>query len=97
MSQLLSEQLVTLNQAAKLVPGGPVHLSTMHRWHLRGVHGVRLETIVAGGKRRTSKEAIERFVIATTKAANGCLVSTPSASRQSAVAAAERRLAAAGI
>ena len=40
----------------------------MHRWRLRGVHGIRLESVVVGGRRMTSHEAIERFIERTTAA-----------------------------
>ena len=68
-----AETLLTLPQAAKSLPGRP-HLSTLHRWRLPGVHGVRLETCLLGGRRYTSEEALERFAAATTAAADGTRV-----------------------
>lgn len=56
-----SEQLVTLSQAAKLFPKPP-HIATLHRWRMKGVRGVQLQTILIGGLRYTSKEAITRFI-----------------------------------
>ena len=52
------------------------HPSTFHRWRLRGVRGVKLETILLGGIRFTSVEALNRFFAATTSAADGeaCVV-----------------------
>src|SRR5829696_2538443 len=41
--------------------GKPIHRSTLERWRLRGVRGVRLDTILLGGLRCTSVEALERF------------------------------------
>ena len=41
--------------------GTRVHKSTVHRWHLRGCRGVKLETLMVGGVRHTSHEALERF------------------------------------
>ena len=64
------EHLLTFPQAAKRLPGHP-HLSTLHRWRLHGVRGTRLETCRIGGKRFTSREALERFALATTAAADG--------------------------
>jgi hypothetical protein len=64
----------------------------------RGIRGVRLETVMIGGIRYTSCEALERFVAATTAAANG---TTPpvrtSRQRQRDFAAAEKELTDSGI
>jgi hypothetical protein len=61
------EELLTLGQASRSLPGKPA-LSTCWRWHRKGVRGIRLETIVIGGKRFTSAQAIERFALALTTA-----------------------------
>lgn len=37
-------------------------IATVWRWMLTGCRGVRLESILLGGRRITSKEAVERFV-----------------------------------
>lgn len=65
-----TETLLSLNEAAKESPGRP-HLSTLHRWRLRGVRGVKLETCLVGGRRFTSREALERFAARTTAVADG--------------------------
>ena len=52
------ESLIRISQAAREIPGRP-HLSTVVRWSLRGIKGVRLEKIVVGGRRFTSREAIQ--------------------------------------
>ena len=70
-NKLTTETLKTLAEAARTLPGGPVHVSTIHRWRLKGVRGVRLETILRGGIRCTTDEAIERFFAASTAAADG--------------------------
>jgi hypothetical protein len=57
----------------------------------RGVRGVVLESVLIGGARYTSEEALERFFAAQ----NPGHVAQPS--REAAIAAAERTLAAAGI
>jgi hypothetical protein len=57
---LLSETVVPLRDVAKRTPFR-VHLSTLHRWRLRGVRGIKLETALLGGARVTSLEALERF------------------------------------
>lgn len=64
-----NEDLLTLAQATKAIPGRP-SISTLYRWTQRGIEGVKLETIKLGGKRFTSKEAIRRFVERTTAPAN---------------------------
>jgi len=92
-----SEQLLSINGATKSLHGRP-HISTVWRWIQRGVRGVKLETVLIGGRRYTSNEALERFVSRTTAAAAGepAPTRTPT-QRQRAILAAERELAAAGI
>lgn len=98
MIDLSSETVLTLSEAARTLPAGKVHLSTIHRWRLRGVRGVKLETALRGGTRVTSREALERFFARTTAAASG---DTPPArtprQRQRSVAASRARLAKDGI
>lgn len=68
-----SETPIRLAKARKLVPGrrsDGVNIATIHRWHRCGVHGVRLETILIGGIRHTSREAMARFIVATTREAS---------------------------
>ena len=92
-----SETLLSLSQAAKSLPGRP-HLSTIFRWHLRGVKGIRLETCCIGGKRFTSVEALKRFSDETTAAADGKPPSRrTNRQRQRDLAAAEQELSDAGI
>ena len=50
--------------------GNRVHPSTIQRWRLRGARGVKLETLLVGGTRYTSAEALSRFIFATTAAAD---------------------------
>ncbi|MBL9165831.1 MAG: DUF1580 domain-containing protein [Planctomycetaceae bacterium] len=66
------ERLLPLQAAANALPGCP-HISTLHRWRMRGVRGVLLETCLIGGKRYTSREALLRFVEATTFASNSSM------------------------
>ncbi len=68
MAELLAEKLIPLDEIAKIVPGRP-HKSTLHRWRMRGVRGIQLETVLIGGKWFSSREAVNRFFIATTAAA----------------------------
>lgn len=95
---LATENLKTLNEAARTLPGGPVHVSTMHRWRLKGVHGVRLATILRGGIRFTSDEAIDRFFAAITSAADGDVQpALTSLQREREIRKAEREATEAGI
>jgi len=61
---IAQEQLIPFAQARDAFPGRKrVGLATLHRWRLQGVRGgVKLETLVVGGVRFTSREAIARFV-----------------------------------
>ena len=68
---LSAETPITLADAARTLPGGAVHVSTIHRWRMKGCRGVRLETFLRGGIRYTTNEAVARFFAATTAAADG--------------------------
>ena len=68
---LTTETPLTLAEAARTLPGGAVHVSTVHRWRLKGVRDVRLETFLRGGIRYTTHEAVARFFAAITAAADG--------------------------
>jgi hypothetical protein len=58
-----SETLTPMSKVPAASPGRP-NLSTIWRWRNRGVRGHRLETILVGGRRYTSREAITRFLAA---------------------------------
>ena len=60
MFNVHEETLLPLSEAAEHVPGAP-HASTVQRWFLRGIRGTHLETVLIGGKRYTSIEALDRF------------------------------------
>lgn len=104
MIDLFSESVITLTEAARLMPprreGRPVSLCTIWRWAQHGVRGIRLETVYSGGSRMTSREALERFCAAITAARSG---ETPApeptrlpAGRRKQIERAQRELAAAG-
>jgi hypothetical protein len=64
LSPLHREELVTFNEAAAWVrdkTGRKTHLATLHRWALRGCRGRRLESVLIGRQRMTSREALQRF------------------------------------
>ena len=91
------EELLTLTAATKSLPGGP-NVSTLWRWRTAGVRGVKLETILCGGRRMTSREALARFFAATTAAADGAPISaeTPR-QRERAIDRAEKRAQEMGV
>ena len=68
------EQLLTLTKAARNIPsrtGHGLNPSTVWRWAKVGVRGVRLETVLVGGIRYTSREALTRFFARSTAASQG--------------------------
>jgi len=99
-----TERLLTLAEACKVLPrrraGKKCAVSTLHRWRLRGIRGVRLETAMLGGIRMTSVEAIERFVNRLTndpdRAAQACTSRTPEM-REKELAAVDAKLAKEGF
>lgn len=75
MVDTTTETLLTLSQAARLLPpsrhGSPVTLSCLLRWVLTGIRlpdgaVVRLEAVRLGGRWLTSREALQRFAVAQT-------------------------------
>jgi hypothetical protein len=92
-----TESLVSLTDAAKSLPNRP-NLTTVWRWRNRGVRGIKLETILIGGRRMTSREALSRFFAATTAAAEGArVVSETPRQREKRLRAAEKRAEALGV
>jgi hypothetical protein len=92
-----TEELISCSEAAKGIPGRP-NTSTVWRWQQRGVRGIKLESVLVGGKRMTSREAVDRFIAAVNAAADGEQVQpeTP-AQRQRAIESAEREAEALGV
>ena len=76
---------------------GAVPYSTLYRWISRGVKGgVKLESIVVGGVRMVSQEAIARFIEAATEARRykprkpGIAARTPTQRRRASEASGKR-------
>ena len=63
---------VPLREARRLLPG-PVSLTTLHRWKDRGINGVRLQTVLIGGRRYVSRRALETFIAQVTTAVDGTM------------------------
>ena len=91
-----SEDIITLGEACRLVPPHGIAPSTMARWIQRGVRGVVLETVLIGGRRLTSREAIARFFEAQNSDQSPAPQITAS-QRQRQSAAARKALAEIGI
>lgn len=97
MCDLLNEDRLTMGELARQEELNPC---TIWRWTGRGVKGVRLETFSIGGRRFTTQQAFQRFVAATTAAANGESATTAvrtNRQREASIAKAEAELAKAGI
>jgi hypothetical protein len=96
----LSEQVISLTEAAKLLPrrrrGKRPTVSTLYRWAQVGCKGVVLESIQVGGTRCTSREALARFFQRLTRGDSPALPRSP-ARRRYAAAAAERELQREGV
>ena len=59
--ELLDETLVPLTAACKFFPV-KCSRTSIERWARKGSRKVTLETVLLGGRRYTSREAIKRFV-----------------------------------
>lgn len=86
-----SENIITLAEACRRVPPDGVSTATMARWIQRGVRGVKLETIVIGGRRLTSVESLSRFFTAqnATDAPSAPVITATQRRRQSEAARTE--------
>lgn len=98
MIDTTTENLLSFSDAAAILPDRP-HLSTLHRWRLHGVKGVQLETVLVGGRRYTSNEALARFIARTTAAVDGDTTgqTITTGRRERDLARVERELSEAGI
>ena len=99
-------RLFPLSRAPKEVEsitGVRPHVATIFRWRQRGLHGVRLRTLVTSGGRRTCRRWLIEFFEAATQAADSQIpaaslpVGVPTASARQLHEEAERMLAAAGM
>lgn len=88
-TKLTDEKLHSLVDATENVTGRRPHLSTVIRWAIKPKYGIRLETIILGGRRLTSEQAIVRYMEAITAAKDGS-VSVPPRSPAAEIKAAQR-------
>jgi hypothetical protein len=56
-----TEDLFPLSKGTNRVQSRP-SAATLWRWALRGIRGIQLETVMIGGRRFTSSQAIARFM-----------------------------------
>ena len=59
------EQAISLSDVPNHLPkrrGKKVHYSTVYRWVTKGSRGRKLESVMVGGVRYTTVEALERFL-----------------------------------
>ena len=92
--EISNEQARTFNEAARFLPGNhrPAY-STWWRWWRKGIRGVRLQTILIGGRRYTTQKFVEDFIAEVTARANGEQFSTRTPRRRAKnIEAAEREL-----
>ena len=105
MLNIVSEELVSLTDAAKLLPkrrrGRKPSFCCLWRWSTRGCRGVVLESIRIGGTICTSVQALQRFFDALTAQDSGHGQAAPpirtSRQRERAVAKADAHLRAEGV
>jgi|SRR6266404_695651 len=83
MIDVNAEELISLSEALRILPPGRCnkrpHLSTILRWILTGVDGVRLEACRLGGRWLTSRQEIQRFVERLTPDLADCPPAAPRA------------------
>jgi hypothetical protein len=92
-----NESVITFPEAARALPNRP-NLSTLWRWRMQGVRGIKLEIICIGGRTYTSREALARFLERVTAAKSGEPVPTrTNRHRQRDQRAARKQLAEAGL
>ncbi len=98
MIDIHTEDLFPVNEIPRRAPGRP-HRATGWRWVQKGCRGVKLESILCGGSRMTSVQALDRFFQAVTAAADGksTVTSTTPAAARKRHEQANRELDAAGI
>jgi hypothetical protein len=74
LRDLREDQPLSLPDAAEFLgklTGQKPHSSTLWRWCLKGCKGVRLESILIGGKRFVTAASLDRFVENLTTARDG--------------------------
>jgi hypothetical protein len=82
MIDISKKELITLDEAAQLLPAGRrgrrVNLSTIFRWVVEGSNGIRLEAVRIGARWLTTTACLQRFAEQLTEAALSEQSATPS-------------------
>ena len=91
---ITTETLVRLVDSPAKIPTRP-SLRTVWRWAMKGCKGRRLETILVGGVRYCSEEAIQRFLASGISPSEA--TSRSSRKRQAAIDRAEQELDETGV
>lgn len=60
MNDLAAETLVSLKAVTRRY-SPPLHLNTVRRWERVGIRGVKLRTLMVGGRVYTSEQELTRF------------------------------------
>lgn len=94
MSTLFSEDILELSEAATFIKGQfrgrKPSVSTVLRWCLYGLRGIKLESLKCGGQRMTTKQAVIRFIDRLSSVTTG---QRPQADAQRAAAVKEELIA----
>lgn len=64
MSATIAERFkdaIPINRCSDYIPGNP-HCATVWRWATKGVRGIRLATVIVGGRRMVTPQALEEFL-----------------------------------
>ena len=69
MINVFQHELLTLGQAGQSLPR-PASFCSVYRWAVRGRNGIKLETIVVGNRRYTTRESLQRFFEQLTETEN---------------------------
>ncbi|MBD3672748.1 MAG: DUF1580 domain-containing protein [Planctomycetaceae bacterium] len=96
MIDLDAETLISLPEAAEALPNKPC-LTTMHRWRVEGIAGVKLETLKIGHRRYTSREAVRRFITESTAASEREVIQPEMSEVSERTPETERRLRDVGV
>ena len=70
----MDEILIPVSQAAGLFPKKPSS-ATLWRWILHGVKGVRLSTLLVGGRRYVTEQMVRDFLAELNNSHHGSLTS----------------------
>ena len=100
MINIRNEQLLAVSKVPNWTEkqlGKRIAPSTIWRWFYRGCRGVKLDTILIGGRRYTSVEALDRFFNAATSSQVGCNSAHSSSRANSTPSQASRFLDSEGI